>query len=138
MTSVTGPGNSNMRVAILSLIILRSRRPFTGALSGECPKVLRRVLSECFLGIPRKCPGECLRECLENWECPRECSRECFSLGKNEERHSREHSRFSRHSRRHFLGVPQKHSESTRRSTSGHSPESTPVNGRRDGNSQSI
>ena len=60
-------------------------------------------------------------------------------MGKNEERHSREHSlehsQFSRHSERHspghFLGIPKKHSESTRRSTFGHSPESTPVNGPR-------
>ena len=41
--------------------------------------MLWRVLSECFLGIPRKCPGECSRECPENWECPGECSRECLS-----------------------------------------------------------
>ena len=47
---------------------LRSCRPFTGVLFGEPPKVLWRLLSECFLGIPRKCPGECPPECPENWE----------------------------------------------------------------------
>ena len=122
---------------------LRSRRPFTGVLFGESPKVPRRVLSECFLGIPRKCPGECPRECQENWECPRECSRECLSSFFPKERHSREHSlghsQFSWHSRGHspghFLGIPKKHSESTRRGTFGDSPKSTPVNGRRDRNS---
>ena len=108
---------------------LRSRRPFTGVLFGESPKVLWRVLSECFLGIPKKCPGECPRECLENWECPRECSGECLSSFFPKEKHSWEHSlhcQFSRHSRGHspghFLGIPKKHSESTRRSTFCDSP----------------
>ena len=63
-----------------------------------------------------------------------------LSLLKNEGKHSREHSlghsQFPGHSRehslRHFLGVPKKHSESTRRSTFGESLESTPVNGGRD------
>ena len=105
---------------------------FTGALIEESPKVLRRVLSECFLlGISRKYPGECPRECLQNCESPRECSRECFSLGKNEERHSWKHSlghfRFSgrslgqlsanpqqkalqKHSPEYFRGLPNEHS----------------------------
>ena len=117
-------------------LILRSRRPFTGVLFGESPKVLRRVLSECFLGIPRKCPGEC----PENCECPRECSRECLSSFFPKKKHSWEHSlghsQFSGHSGAnspgHFLGIPKIHSESTRRSTFGNSPKSTPVNGRRD------
>ena len=43
------------------------------------------------------------------------------------------HSQFSRHSLGHspghFLGIPQKHSESTRQSTFGESPKGTPVNG---------
>ena len=115
---------------------LRSCRPFTGVLFGESPKVLRRVLSECFVGIPGKCPGEC----PENWECPRECSQECLSSFFPKERHSwehsLEHSQFSGHSRGHspghFPGIPTKHSESTRRSTFGDSPKSTPVNGRQD------
>ena len=117
-------------------ITLRSRRPFTRVLFGESPKMLQRVLSECFLGFPKKCPGEC----PENWECPRECSRECLSSFFLKEKHSREHSlghsQFSGHSRGHspghFLGNPRKHSESTCRSTFGDSPKSTPVNGRRD------
>ena len=95
-----------------------------------------------LFGSSQKVPRRVPRECPENWECHRECSRECFFLGKNEGMHSREHSlkhsQFSRHSRGHspghFLGTPKKHSESTRRSTFGDSPESTPVNGRLDRN----
>ena len=85
-------------------------------------------LQECFLGNRRKCSGECFRSAfwgfpesaLESaprvpgkFGVPRECSQECFSLGKNEERHSREqplgHSQFFGHSREHspghFLGI---------------------------------
>ena len=121
-------------------LALRSCRPFTGVLFGEAPKVLRRVLSECFLGIPRLCPGECPRECTrecpENWECSQECLSSFFPKEKHSWEHSLGHAQFSGHSRGHsaghFLGIPKKHSESTRQSTFGASPKSTPVNGRQD------
>ena len=108
-------------------------------------------LQECFLGnpvsafgvlfgnsqkVPRRLPS-CPRGCPENWECPRECSQEFLSSFFPKEKHSWEHSlgcsQFSRHSQGHspghFLVIPTKHSESTRRSTFVDSPKSTPVNG---------
>ena len=97
---------------------------------------IRRVLSECFLGIPRKSAPESARKI---GSAPRECSREClssfFPKKKALSEHSPGHSQFSGHSPGHFLGIPKKHSESTRRSTFGDSPNCTPVNGRQDRNS---
>ena len=94
--------------------------------SGEC-------FRSAFLGTPRKCPA---RECLENWECLRECPSSFFPKEKRSWEHSLGHSQFSGRSREHSPGqslwVPKKHSESTRRSTFGDSPESTPANGRQD------
>ena len=40
----------------LCVLLLRSCQPFTGVLFGEAPKVLRRVLSECFFGDSQKVP----------------------------------------------------------------------------------
>ena len=97
--------------------------------------MLRQVLSECFLGTPRKCPGEC----PENWECPRECSQDCFSSLFPKEKcswkHFLWHSQFSRHLGSlsgHFLGVPKSSPKAFARALTGipHSPQSTPVNGR--------
>ena len=95
-------------------------------------------LQECFLGIPRKCPGECPRECLENWECPRECSESAFS-----------HS-FPRKSALGstpwdtpncpgtlggtFWEFPKSTPKALAGALSGDSPKSTPVNGRQDRN----
>ena len=92
-----------------------------------------------LFGTPRKCLGERSRECPGNWERPREHPGSAFphSLTRESTLGSTPwHSQFPVHSRehsaRHFLGVPKKHSESTRRSTFGEYPESTSVNGRRD------
>ena len=56
-------------VSHCTFVGLGSRPPLTGVLYGESPKVLRRELSESFLGLPNTLgvlpavPG--------NWECPR-------------------------------------------------------------------
>ena len=110
------------------------------------------------MGNPQKCSGECFRSAF--WRFPEsaqesapESAREIGSASGSAPRSAFPHSfpkerrswdnslgssQFSRHSRvhspGHFLGIPKRHPESTRRSTFGDSPRSTPVNGRRDRN----
>ena len=86
------------------IFVLRSRPPFTGVLYGEYPKVLRRVLSECFFRGSQKVPQGVLPRVLflvKEWG-------KVLSGGLPSPGLSREHSPG------HFLGVPKRHFESTR------------------------
>ena len=90
-------------------MILRSRPPCTAVLYGESPKVLWRLLSECFLGTPRKCPGECSQECRETGTDPGSAPESAFphsltrksSLGRT----PLGQSQFPGHSGKHSLGA---------------------------------
>ena len=90
-------------------------------------------------GDSQKCPGERPKLGVPQGVLPR-VPFFILSQGKALWERSLGHSQFSGHSRGHSpghcLGVPKKHSESTRRSTFADSPESTPVNGRRDRNTR--
>ena len=106
---------------------LRSRRPFAGVLFGESPKVLRRV----FWGFPESAAESARKIGSAPGSAPRSAFRWERNVGSTSWGTPYLPGTLG-HSRGHFLGIPKKHSESTRRSTFGDSPKSTPVNGRWD------
>ena len=56
----------------------------TGALYGKFPKVLWRVLSECFSGLPERAPGSAPESAREIGSAPKSAPESAFSLLKNE------------------------------------------------------